>query len=171
MKYGMSLEIAPRLMLEAETAADLMTANLVSVREDATLREVLALFIDKGFSAAPVIDEAGRPVGVVSRSDLLVHDRASAQYLREEPEFYHKEELKAPGGEPLGRGFQVERVDRTQIGDLMTPAVFSVGPDTPAAKVVHDLLSLNVHRLFVVDDNGVLVGVISTFDVLRHMRP
>jgi len=53
----------------------------------------------------------------------------------------------------------------------MTPAVFSVGPDTPAAKVVHDLLSLNVHRLFVVDENGVLVGVISTIDVLRHLRP
>lgn len=171
MKFGLALETATRLALQAETAADLMTANPVSVREDATLREVLALFIDKGFSAAPVIDEAGRPVGVLSRSDLLIHDRASAQYLREEPEFYHKEELKAPGGEPLGRGFQVERVDRTPVGDLMTPAVFSVGPETPAAKVVHDLLSLNVHRLFVVDDDGILVGVISTFDVLRHMRP
>jgi len=170
MKAGTTLEIA-RLVLHAESAAELMTANPVSVGEDATLREALTLLIDKGFSAAPVIDEAGRPVGVLSRSDLLIHDRESAQYLRAAPEFYHKEELHTPEGETLGRGFQVEKVDRTRVRDLMTPAVFAVAPDAPAAKVVHDLLSLKVHRLFVVDDNGVLVGVISTFDVLRHLRP
>jgi len=171
MKSSMTLEASPRLALQAESAAELMTANPVSVRENATLREALVLLIDKGFSAAPVIDNAGRPVGVLSRSDLLVHDRETAEHLRVEPEFFHKEELKTPGGQPLGRGFQVEKVDRTCVSDVMTPAVFSVGPDTPAAKVVHDLLSLNVHRLFVVDENGVLVGVISTIDVLRHLRP
>ncbi len=171
MTLGTLLDTAPRLLLRAETAAHLMTPNPVSVRENASLREALTLFIDKGFSASPVIDAAGRPVGVLSRSDLLIHDRESATYLHQEPEFYHKEELHTPAGEPLGRGFQVEKVDRTCVGDLMTPAVFSVAPDAPAAKVVHDLLSLKVHRLFVVDDNGVLVGVISTFDVLRHLRP
>jgi len=171
MKAGLSLEIEPRLALQAESAAELMTANPVSVREDATLREAVALLIDKGFSAAPVIDKAGRPVGVLSRSDLLIHDRESAQYLKEAPEFYHKEDLKTSEGEQLGKGFQVEKVDRTRVRDLMTPAIFTVAPDDTPAKVVKDLLALKVHRLFVVDDNGVLVGVISTFDVLRHLRP
>jgi len=60
MKAGTTLEIA-RLVLHAESAAELMTANPVSVGEDATLREALTLLIDKGFSAAPVIDDrAGR---------------------------------------------------------------------------------------------------------------
>jgi len=167
----MTLEAGPRLALQVESAADLMTPNPVSVREDATLREALALFIDKGFSAAPVIDHAGRPVGVLSRSDLLIHDRETTEHLRKAPEYYHKEELHTPNGERLGKGFQVEKVDRTRVTDLMTPAVFSVAPETSAATVVHDLLSLNVHRLFVVDENGVLVGVISTFDVLRHLQP
>jgi len=162
---------ALRLSLRVETAADLMTPNPVSVRETASLGDALNLLIDKGFSASPVIDEAGRPVGVLSRSDLLIHDRESATYLKQQPEFFHKEELHTPAGEHLGRGFQVERVDRTCVGDLMTPAVFSVAPDAPAAKVVHELLSLKVHRLFVVDNNGVLVGVISSFDVLRHLQP
>jgi len=111
-------ESPPRLALHAETAADLMTANPVSVREDATLREALGLLIDKGYSAAPVIDRAGRPVGVLSRSDLLVHDRETAEHLRAEPEFYHKSELKTrrraagarlPGGE--GRPHACARSD------------------------------------------------------------
>jgi len=158
------------LELQAECAADIMTENPVSVSENATLREAMAMLIDKGYSAAPVIDAAGRPVGVLSRSDLLVHDRESAEHLREAPEYYDRHELKAPGGEPLGAGYQVENVDKTLVRDLMTPAVFSVAPDTPVARVVSELLTLRVHRVFVVDNRNVLVGVISTMDVLRHLR-
>jgi CBS-domain-containing membrane protein len=171
MNAAMFPETRPCLVLRADTAADLMTPNPVSVREDANVREALNLLIDKGFSAAPVIDRAGRPVGVLSNTDLLVHDRANVERLREAPEYFARADLKAPGGEALGRGFQVEKVDPTRVRDLMTPAVFSVAPDAPAAKVVNELLSLRVHRLFVVDENGVLVGVISTVDVLRHLQP
>jgi CBS domain-containing protein len=146
-----------------------MSPNPVSLREDATVREATALLIDKGFSAAPVIDDAGRPVGVLSRSDLLIHDRENVDTLGKAPEFYSKEELKMPGGEPLGKGFQVERVDRTCVSELMTPTVFCVGPNDPPHRVVRQLLELKVHRLFVVDDMGVLIGVISAFDVLRNL--
>jgi CBS domain-containing protein len=169
MRVAMLLE-TPRLSLAAETAADVMTSNPVSLEEKATLREALALLIDKGYSAAPVIDYAGRPVGVLSRSDILVHDRETVEHLTE-AEHYSRSELKGRTGEPLGRGFQVEKVDRTRVRDLMTPAVFCVSPETPAAKVVADLVALNVHRLFVIDGNGVLVGVISSQDILRHLRP
>jgi CBS domain-containing protein len=171
MKAAMTLDRPQVLALDADTAADMMTANPVSVREDATLREALGLLIDKGYSAAPVIDDAGRPVGVLSRSDLLIHDRETAEHLRVEPEFYHKSDLKTAAGEHLGQGFEVERVDRTLVRDLMTPAVFCVEPEATAAKVVGDLLNLKVHRLFVVDGNGILVGVISAMDVLRHLHP
>jgi len=170
MKAALMLDDPPTLALHGESAADLMTANPVSVGENATLREALGLLIDKGYSAAPVIDNAGRPVGVLSRSDLLVHDRETAEHLRLEPEFYHKGDLRTSAGEPLGKGFQVEKVDRTRVRDLMTPAVLCVAPQAPAAKVVADMLSYKVHRLFVVDDNGVLVGVISATDILRHLH-
>jgi CBS domain-containing protein len=66
---------APELVLRARTAADLMTENPVSIDHDATVREALALFNNKGFSTAPVIDDAGRPIGVLSSSDILVHDQ------------------------------------------------------------------------------------------------
>ena len=52
----------------------------------------------------------------------------------------------------------------------MTPVVFSVGPDSPAKKVVDDMLAMKVHRLFVIDRNSVLVSVISALDVLKRLR-
>jgi CBS domain-containing protein len=150
--------------LRAETAADLMSPNPLSLRDDATLHEAIAFLVDRGISGAPVIDEAGRPVGVLSRSDILVHDR-------EEPQ--HMAPAEVDYGTPLPRkwwsAFQLERVDTTLVRDLMTPAVFCVALDTAAASVVEQLRELNVHRLFVVDENGVLVGVITALDVVRHL--
>lgn len=161
----------PRLTLDVETAAELMTPNPVSIREYATVKEAVALLIDKGISAAPVIDRAGRPTGVLSRSDLLVHDREQVEYLKPVPEYFDRVELAAPSGEKLPPGFQVEKVDQTRVKDLMTPVVFSVRPETPVGRAVEEMVSLKVHRLFVVDESGVLVGVISALDVLRHLRP
>lgn len=167
MKNSPIAEASPRLILCAETAADLMTPNPVSIREDATVKEAVAFLTEKGFSAAPVIDEAGRPVGVLSRADIVVHDREKVEYV---PEYYEGTDLTARSGKPFRSGFQVENVDRTQVRDIMTPVVFSVAPETPARKVVEEMLALKVHRLFVVGRDGTLIGVISAIDVLRHIR-
>jgi len=147
------------LILRADRAAELMTPNPVSISEMTTVREALALLVEKGFSAAPVIDEAGRPVGVLSRTDLLVHRREEVACGRNPPEW-----------QEIPEGYQIEDVDFTTVRDVMTPMVFSVAADTPAVSVVNQLLGLKVHRLFVVDESGVLIGVISVVDVLRHLK-
>ena len=157
------------LPLEGKTAADLMTGNPVSVRDTATVRELVALLTDKGISAAPVINEAGHPIGVVSRADVLVYDREKVEYVRPLPEYYDRSDLATATGEKLGPGFQVERAEDALVSDIMTPVVFSVAPTTPALEVVRDMVALKVHRLFVVDPDGVLIGVISALDVLRHL--
>ncbi|HEV3258262.1 MAG TPA: CBS domain-containing protein [Gemmataceae bacterium] len=146
-----------------------MTPNPVSIRDVAGIREAVTLLTDRGISGAPVIDAAGRPVGVLSRADILVHDREKVDYLAPVPEYYDKSDLAMESGEPLRSGFQIEKADDTQVRDIMTPVVFSVAPMYPAARVVEDMVALKVHRLFVIDGDGVLVGVISALDVLRHL--
>jgi CBS domain-containing protein len=165
----MNAMVPKRLVLKAETAADLMTPNPVSIHQRATVREAAALLTDREISAVPVIDDAGRPVGVLSRADIVRHNRETALYLPPGPECYEAEPRLA-SGEVLGSGFQVETMDATAVGDIMTPTVISVTPEEPAIRVVAEMLAFKVHRLFVVDDTGVLVGVISAFDVLRKLR-
>jgi CBS domain-containing protein len=161
---------APRRpVLRADTAEELMTPNPVSIRDKATVREAVALLVDKGFSAAPVIDAAGRPVGVVSRTDLLVHERETAPHLKPVPTYYEAADLVLGTGERLRDGFEVEAVDPTAVCDIMTPMVFAVTPETPAMKAVEAMVAHKVHRMFVVDRAGVLVGVISALDVLRFL--
>jgi CBS domain-containing protein len=146
------------MTLDALTAAELMTDNPVSVRAEASVMEAVAMLTDRGFSAAPVIDEAGRPVGVVSRADILVHDRE-----------FHRAPVISEGRE-MPEGFGVEDADPTVVGDIMTPGIFAVSPETPAQSVIEQMLALHVHQLFVVDDDGLLIGVVSALDVLRHLK-
>jgi CBS-domain-containing membrane protein len=162
-----SIYMSHRLILCAEAAADLMAPNPVSIAAGASVQEAATFLADRGFSAAPVIDQAGRPVGVLSQSDIVVHDRESSPHLSGNPEYYEKVDLSRP------RIVRTDVVDGdpTQVRDIMTPIVFSVSPDTPAYKVIEDMLAHKVHRLFVVGADGVLIGTISTVDVLRHLRP
>lgn len=164
-----SSAVLSRLSLTADVAADLMTPNPVSIGVGASLHEAIVLLHDRNFGAAPVIDNAGRPVGVISRADILTHDRENVTYARPAPEYYTRHDLRLSNGETLPDDFQVEAVDPTIVGDVMTPAIFSVEPNTSAASVVEQILALNIHRLFVVDDDGVLVGVITSTDILRHL--
>ena len=133
------------LTLAAATAADLMTPNPVSIEAGAPIAAALALLTDRGLGAALVIDEAGRPLGVVTRDDILVHER-----------------------ERLA-GVAAGAPDPSRVADVMTPTVFSVTPDTTARAVVEQLLGLKVQQLFVVDNAGAPIGTVSTFDVLRHL--
>ena len=130
------------LALRASTAAELMNPGPVSLAATATVAEATEFLTERAYGAAVVIDDAGHPLGVVTKTDVLVHARQ------------HR-----PGLEP----------DDTPVTEFMTPAVFSVRPDTPVRSVVEQLLALNVHHLFVVDSAGVIIGVISPVDVLKQL--
>ena len=165
----------PPLLLKARTAADLMTLNPLSLRETATAREAACFLTRRGISAAPVINEAGAPVGVLSQTDLVVHAREKIDSLmKSESNVEDFSEYAEVPGEPRGvwRGLKAMRTaDESLVGDLMTPTVFTVRLDAPSAQVVEDMLALRVHRLFVVDDGGVLVGVVTATDILRRLAP
>src|SRR6478609_3726231 len=81
------------LALNAATAADLMTPNPQSIRQNATIKEAAAFLTDRRISAAPVIDDAGRAVGVLSRADIVLHHRQEAQFVPTFSDYYERTDL------------------------------------------------------------------------------
>jgi len=131
-----------RLFLPTATAADLMISGPPSLSEKATFREAVSHFIDRNVAVALVSDEGNKPIGVISVTDLLIHVR-----------------------ECLSK----DRIESVAISTLMTPTIFSVPANMPAAKVIEDLLRSRVHHLFV-EDKGKLVGVINSCDIIQYLR-
>lgn len=132
----------PQFFLTARTAADMMTSSPVAISAETGATEAAGALADRGISALPAIDNAGQLVGVVTRTDIL----------RGPPP-----ETSAP---PTAR-----------VRDVMTPCVLTVTPDTSSTRVMEKLLARRLHRLFVVDQHGRPIGVISTLDVLHHLHP
>ena len=153
------------LVLDAQTAEELMAPNPISLRVDATIPEAVAVMTDRGFSAAPVIDEAGRPVGVLSRTDVLVHEREQVRHA------LPADDVSAEDGRSQHEGFSIEIADSTRVGEIMTPTIFTVNMTTSAADAVKRMCDLKVHQLFVVDDDDSLVGIISALDIVRRLTP
>ena len=149
-----------------------MVLNPVSIRRDAGIREALELLTDRGFGAAPVIDEAGRPIGVISRTDILIHERECARHASVAGTGESRRDCTEWDLFPdpsWSEGFSIEVTDPTTVGEVMTPAIFTVALDTPAREVVRRMLDLKVHHLFVSDGEMALVGVISPLDVMRRL--
>jgi CBS domain-containing protein len=155
-----------RLSLDAEVASDLMVPHVVSVQATATLQEAASLLTEKNVSAVPVLDGQGEPRGVLSRTDLVAYDSATYAYLWPGP---GSKDLK-PLRQELPDDISTEKLRIKRVRDIMTPVLFSVAPDTPASTVIDALLSLAVHRLFVTDPDGAIIGVISAIDILRKLR-
>ena len=155
-------------LLDRLTAAYLMTPNPVSIRGTASVAEATVLFTDRAFTGAAVIDEGGRPIGVLSSTDLLIHDREKSDCVTLRPSDFLGQELSGHLEKArLSTDYQVVDVDRTTVASIMTPVVFSVSPESTARKVMQELASLQIHRVFVVDKGGSLVGVISALDVIK----
>ncbi len=135
---------------------DVMTAPVTSVRADARLREAVELVIGRDFRALPVVDEAGRLVGIVTSSDLVARGGLGARLdlLAVLPEQARLEILG--------------RLDpQRRVADVMTSEVMSVRGTDSVAAATHLMATNRIKRLPVVDEEGRLIGIVSRADVLR----
>jgi CBS domain-containing protein len=135
------------------TVSDVMTTDVVAVREGTGYKEIAALLRRHRVSAFPVLDQAGQVVGVVSEADLLVKEAAPA----------------LPRGAIRLAWRLRERSKATGVtaADLLTAPPVIIGPDATVAEAARLMLSRRVKRLPVVGKSGRLVGIISRTDVLR----
>lgn len=143
-------------------AKEMMQKNVISVNPDMTLRELAKVLIDRGISGAPVVDESGRLLGVVSQTDLVRRDREAAP-MTDVPGFYRDEGKSAYAG-----GYQIEDPDFTRVRDIMTPAVISATEEASVRQVGSMMLRQHIHRV-IITRGGKLCGIVTSMDILRAL--
>ena len=146
------------------TAKHIMTTELIPAHEKMTVLALTQLFQKHDISGAPVVDDDGHLVGVVSTTDVLLHSNVFGESPVVES-VYHKQHDDG-GGETLSEEFVPEDVVNLQVRDIMSTDVLSVFVDTPIEEVAKIMYTDRIHRLLVLEDSR-LVGILSTMDVLR----
>ena len=141
-------------------ASDVMTRDILSVRPDATVAEAIRTMLDNRISGLPVIDEAGRLVGILTEGDLLRRSETGTERQRAR----WLEILMGPGrlaGEYV-------RTHGRRVEGIMTRDLVSVTPDTPLREVVELMERRRIKRVPVLDGD-VPVGILSRADLLRAL--
>ena len=153
----------------SRVAKDLMQEQVVCVGPDTPLINVYRPFVEEEINGAPVVDETGALMGVISSSDLLRVVEEEEQQAENEASYFQEEE--AARGMVWSRteaAFQ-SRLSRSTVQQAMTPAIVSVSPDTPLAEIARQMRSDRVHRVLVTDGDK-LCGIISSFDLIRLLE-
>lgn len=151
---------APEAPAPSLSAADVMTTPVVTAHEDVTLAELAQIMLKHGIGCIPIVDSAGRLVGIVTESDFTGRERGVPFSAYRTPQLFGQW-LSHEGVE------QVYALGRTLTArQIMRTPVITAREDDPITDVVERLIRHNIARIPVVDD-GVLVGVIARHDLLK----
>jgi len=140
--------------------AEIMHSGVASVHQDLSLREVGQALIGWRISGAPVVDDAGAPVGVVSLADLA----ARAAGLDRPRERRYLTDLAEPPQEEAPDWGSLSSADTAR--SVMTSFLVRVEEDTPVYELVDLIIATGIHRVFVTRQ-GKLTGVVSTMDLVK----
>lgn len=141
-------------------AKDIMRRKVVTVERWLGLSELAKLFEENGITGAPVVDERGSIIGVVSQTDLVrVRREASAGVA-----LYHKEL-----DEPLSAlGIHFEEADSGRVESIMTPGAISFDEEAPVEALAEAMLERHIHRVLITRGDR-LAGIVTTMDLLKAL--
>jgi len=119
-------------------ARDLMKTDPIAVSPETPLLHVHRLFVEEEINGAPVVDEDGRVLGIISSLDLL-------RAVIDDPD---------------------DRLPDVTALDAAVREIVWVRPDTPIPEVARIMRDQRIHRVLVAED-GQLLGILTTFDLLQ----
>lgn len=125
-------------------AADIMTTDLLILPRATTVPEAIRALLKKGVTGAPVVDETGKLVGIISELDCMKILATTA--------FHQEAVLRA-----------------STVESLMTKDVHTVSREVDLYAIVHKFMQYRIRRLPVLN-RGKVVGMVSRRDVLGAMQ-
>jgi len=125
---------------------------------------------DKMISGAPVVDDQGSLVGVVSAMDIVRYfgheEKGLTSDFNTHPEFYLRGWDEVVDGDEM-RQFHIEEYDEPAwVSEIMTPVVFEVSEDATLAEIAAMMVRGRIHRVIVTRDRRV-VGIVTSLDMLK----
>lgn len=132
---------------------ELMTAQVLCVRPDVSLEALQSLLLERGISSAPVVNDRGEPLGMVSKTDLVQHrhDAGETEMVERRVE----------------AGFHTSALVEATVADIMTPLSITLPEDALIAQAAAVMAYERMHTLPVVGVDGTVIGIVSSLDIAR----
>jgi len=123
--------------------SEIMSTKVVTFTAQTSIQEATRVMLQRQISGAPVVDDDNKPIGIVSKTDLL--------------EAWH-EHTKSP-----------EPPEPTVVGNIMVPYLLAAQHSSPIALAAALMAYEGVHRLLVLNEQSAMVGIVTSVDILRWL--
>ncbi len=151
-------------------AKNIMTTDILAVDSQWSITQLAEFFEKHNISGAPVTDDHGVLVGVVSLTDIVRYESMPViDPLSQEPHDYYIRSLQKKMDYQEMSAYKLDSDDDTCVKDIMTPAIFSIEEQTPVPEIADMMIKGHIHRVFVIR-NKRIVGIISSLDLLKVVR-
>lgn len=120
----------------------IMSRDVVCAREDLDASALIDLMVRRRIGCVPVVDERGRPIGMVTKTDVVEQQLAAV--------LHH-----APAA--------------ATAGELMMPLAITLDEHATLAHAAAMMSVEDFHHVAIVSDGGALIGVVSTMDIVRWL--
>lgn len=155
--YRHAVDHARKRLLNRTLVKEIMTSAVTAVTPEASFATVIQAMASASISGMPVVDSAGKVVGVVSEKDIFAR-------LAGDP--------AASFWKVLGNCLHCNRclmrsISDRSAADIMTSPVTTVGGEATIQAAYQIMVDRGVNRLPVVDGEGRLVGIVTRSDLLR----
>lgn len=134
---------------------DVMTTDVIVVEKFESVMHVAEILSENNISGLPVVDKKKKVIGIITQADILSVVGMSRDHTL-------KDILKYMLGEPLP-----ERKSGDIVGDIMASSPRTIRPDANIAEAARVMDERKIRRLPVVDEENILVGIISRADILK----
>lgn len=143
-------------------AKEIMTSPVFTVSPDTPVAQVAHLLREKHISGAPVVDDSGRVVGIVTEIDLIKR-HAQVHF----PTYLPFLDSLIFLGSPRRYQQDVRRVLGTTAQEIMTRPVQTATPETSVEEIATMMVDERANPIPILDESGALVGVVSHTDIVH----
>ena len=148
------------------TAQDIMQTDLVTARATEPLRSLERRLVDRDVGGVPVVDDTGKLVGVITRSDFV-----RIPVVLESLERYIESRMNEVGVvdvmNPAAKSHSHDGMLDMPVAAAMSTPGFSCNATDDVSQIASQMLERHVHRVVVTDENHGPVGIISSLDLVR----
>jgi len=142
-------------------ARDVMVSPVITTKPTASVKEVAKTLLTYHISAVPVVDDAGKLVGIVSEGDLMRRADLGTQKHR-------SWWLAALFAEEEALAAEYVKQHSKKVADVMTKRLVVASPEAPLGEIAGLLERHSIKRVPIVE-NGALVGIVSRANLIQAL--
>jgi CBS-domain-containing membrane protein len=141
------------------TAEDVMSQDVLTIPAGMSVRAAAHRLAQAGVSGAPVVDDWGRCLGVLSKTDLV-------RYIERGP----RPAMPNPSS-PISdwQMMDLDALPGDNVTSFMTPAKVTTQRNTRIGELARIMYDSHIHRVLITDCAGKVVGIVSPMDILAAL--